>query len=99
MFLLFSIPVILSQGPWSGFRIFDMDLFVFLDRLSGTFLLPTGALAVSLYVVFVWTFDRFRDDTNVGSGSVKINVLWKPLVVFVIPAAVIVVLLMGLQVL
>ena len=98
VFLLLSTPVILSQGPWSGFRILDMDLFVFLDRLSGTFLLPTGALAVSLYVVFGWTFDRFRDDTNVGSGSVKITAAWKPLVVFVIPVAVIVVLLMGLGV-
>ena len=65
-----------------------MDLFVLLDTVSGTFLLPTAALAVSLYVVFAWTFDRFRDDTNVGSGSVKINAVWKPLVVFVIPVAV-----------
>ena len=99
VFLMLSTVVILSQGPWAGFRIFDMDLFVFLDTLSGTFLLPTGALAVSLYVVFGWTFDRFRDDTNVGSDSVRINAMWKPLVVFVIPVAVIIVLLMGLGVL
>ncbi len=96
VFLALSTPVILSQGPWSGFRIYDMDLFVLFDTVSGNFLLPTAALAVSLYVVFAWKFDRFRDETNVGSGSVRINAMWKPLVVFAIPVAVIVVLLMGL---
>ena len=40
------------------------------DAPSGCFAFRTSK---SLYVVFGWTFDRFRDDTNVGSGSVKIN--------------------------
>jgi len=47
----------------------------------------------------VWKFDRFREETNVGAGWLKIPRLWKPLVVFVIPLAVAIVLMTGLGIL
>lgn len=94
--LILATPVILSQGPWSHIRFLDMDLFVLLDTVSGSFLLPATALAISLYVVFSWTFDRFRDETNIGSTSIQVTAIWKPFVVIAIPIAVSIVLLMGL---
>ena len=83
-------------APTPLIRFLDMDLFVLLDTVSGSFLLPATALAISLYVVFAWTFDRFRDETNIGSTSIQVTAIWKPFVVIAIPIAVSIVLLMGL---
>lgn len=93
-----SVPIVLSQGPWSGFRVLGMDLFALADTVSGNVLLPAGALALSLYTVFVWKFEGFRDEANVGAGAVKITGAWKPLIVVLIPVAVAVVWLVGLGV-
>ena len=91
-----STPIVLSQGPWSGFRVFGMDLFTLVDTVSGSFMLATGGLMLSLYVVFVWGFDGFRSETNAGAGTIRVGAAWKPLMVFVIPVAVAIVLIFGL---
>ncbi len=95
-FLVLSVPMILSQGPWSDVRIFGMDLFVLADTVSGSYLLPAGGLLLSFYVIFSWTFDRFLQDTNSGAGRLKVTPRWKPLMVVGIPLAVTAVLLAGL---
>lgn len=99
VFLLLSIPMILSQGPWSHVRLFGMDLFVLADTVSGNYLLPAGGLLLSLYVIFAWTFERFLQDTNQGARRLRVTVLWKPLMIVGIPLAVFAVLLAGLGVL
>ena len=93
---LSSMPIILSQGPWSAIRVYEMDLFGLADWVSTNVLLPTSGLLLSLYVVFVWGFDDFRTDTNVGAGAIRVSAAWRSLVVFVIPVVVMVVLLAGL---
>ncbi len=55
-----------------------------------------GGLLIALYVAVVWGWSNFRDETNVGSGRIKINSTWKPFVRFIIPTAVGLVLLSGL---
>jgi NSS family neurotransmitter:Na+ symporter len=96
---LLSVPVILSQGPQSSLRIGGRDLFTFVDGLSGNYLLTWGALLMALYVSLVWGFDRFRTETNEGTGRLRVPAWWRPLVRWVIPAAVGAVLLVGLGVL
>ena len=93
-----SVPIILSQGPWSHIRLFDKDLFGLADWLSGNIMLTLGAFLISLYVALVWGWERFRDETNVGSGRVKVGALWAPFVRYLIPVAVAIVLLVGLGV-
>ena len=95
MFGLLSTPVILSLAPGSSLRVLGMNLFDFADVASGRYLLPLGGLMLALYVAFVWGFDRFRDDTNVGAGRVRVTAAWRPLMVFLIPVAVAFVLLAG----
>lgn len=65
--VLFSIPSILSQGPWSHIQMFGMDIFGIIDYISGNILLTIGGLMLSLYIVFVWKFENYRKDLNIGA--------------------------------
>jgi NSS family neurotransmitter:Na+ symporter len=96
--LALNVPVILSQGPWSDVTVLGMDLFVLTDYLSGSLLLPIGALALALYVAVSWGWTAFRDDLNRGAGPVKVGITWKPFVVVLIPVAVAIILAVGLGV-
>ena len=93
-----SIPMVLSQGPWGSWRFWGKDLLTLTDDLLGSFVLPMSALALALYVAYRWRFARFRDETNVGSGIIKVSRSWRPFVSFLIPAAVGVLLLIALGV-
>jgi len=93
---LLCVPVVLSQGPWSHLRILGMDLFDFANRVSGDYLLALGGLLISLYIIFAWGWNEYRAETNVGSGRVTVGTSWGPFVRFLIPIAVVVVLLAGL---
>ena len=94
--LVLSVPMILSQGPWSEVRLLGMDLFTLADTISGNYLLPGGGLILALYTAFAWKFEGFRDATNIGAGRFRVNGLWKPLMVLLVPLAVGLVLLTGL---
>ena len=96
--LLLNVPVVLSQGPWSEVSVFGMDLFVLTDYVSGSVLLPIGALALALYVAISWGWKVFRDDLNQGAGTVRVGPSWKPFVMVLIPLAVAMILLVGLRV-
>lgn len=96
VFGLLSSAVILSQQSTSSLRVWGMNLFDFLDSASTNFVLPATALVLSLYVVFAWGFERFREDTNVGAGRLRVSAGWKPLMLVLIPVAVAMLLLMGL---
>ena len=96
LWFMVSVPVTLSQGPWAHLRVGDMDLLQALDFLVGTYLLPMGGLILALYVATRWSWPAFRDETNVGSGPIKVTALWRPLIQFLIPAAVLLVFLAGM---
>lgn len=91
-----AVPVVLSQGPWSHIRVQGMDLFALADNSATYFLLPAGALLLSLYTALAWGFDGFRNDVNRGAGRFRVGAAWRPLIVVVIPVAVALVLLAGL---
>jgi NSS family neurotransmitter:Na+ symporter len=92
---LLSIPIILSQGPWSHIQVFGRDLFGMTDHVTGNYMLAIGGLLTALYVALVWEWSNFREETNVGSGRIKIHPTWMPFVRFIIPIAVGLVLLSG----
>ena len=90
---LIGIPVILSQGPWSEVLVFGHTFFGLVDTLSGDYLLAAGGLLIALYVASQWGWTRFRDETNQGARRVRVTRAWAPLIRFVIPVAVAIVLL------
>ena len=99
MFLL-GIPSILSLSPesvWSTYKIKGMGIFDFADYLSGNIMMPVDALLVALYVSFVWKFENYRDECNVGAtGLIRVANWWKPLVSYLIPVVLLVILWRGL---
>ncbi|MCF8010574.1 MAG: sodium-dependent transporter [Clostridiales bacterium] len=94
--LILGIPSILSQGPWAHVLIFGKNIFDLVDYISGNVLLTSGALLLSLYTAFVWKFENFMEDTNMGASNFKISKSWKVLVCYVIPVVVTIILITGL---
>ena len=91
---LICVPVVLSLGPWSDFLVLGMNLFDFTNRVSGDYFLPVVGLFTALYVVSKWGWSAFREETNRGAaGFVTVSRWWRPVVRFVIPVAVSLVLL------
>lgn len=94
--LLMSILPILSYGPLKDVLIGGRNFFDLADFLSGNVLMPVGALIISLYTAFVWKFKNYKEEANLGCGKFRIYNWWKPVVVFVIPVAVAVIMVTGL---
>lgn len=88
-----GIPIALSQGPWAHITVFGRNFFDLFDFVSGNVLLPLSGLMIALYVGWAWGFERFQAETNVGARTIRVAGYWKPLVTFLIPTAIVVVLL------
>ena len=96
LWFLVSIPVALSKGPWAGIRLFGLDLFDALDLLVGVYLVPMGGLILALYVATSWGWTSFRDETNRGSGRLRVTAVWRPVMQLLIPLALGLVFLSGI---
>lgn len=70
-----SIFVTLNQGTgvMSGATFFGMDLFSLLDMLASAFGLTLGAIFMTIFVIFVMKFDRFRKEANEGARVLRIG--------------------------
>lgn len=93
--LILGIPSVLSQGPWANILVFGKNFFDLTDYISGNILLTAGALLLSLYTAYVWKFENFMEETNIGSSGFKIAKWWKPIVCYLIPVAVAIILITG----
>ncbi len=87
MFLL-GIPAILSQGSWSHVLILGMNFFDFYDYLSGNVLMTASGLMIILYTAFVWKFENYKEQNNIGATTIKIGNWQKILVTIIGPIAV-----------
>lgn len=93
---ILSIPCILSQGPWAEIKILGKNFFDLADYLSGSILMPLGALLISLYIAIKWKFEGYMAECNVGAGNFRIKRWWKPIVIVLIPISVLVIMITGL---
>lgn len=91
-----GIPAILANGPWSGVLIGGRNFFDFYDYLSGNIIMPVGALILAFYTVFVWKFNKYQEEVNVGASGLKVFGYWKPLVNILIPIALVTIFVRGL---
>jgi NSS family neurotransmitter:Na+ symporter len=96
MFVL-GIPSILSLSTWGDYKVMGKSIFDFADYLSGNIMMPVDALLVAIYTAFVWKFENYRDENNVGaSGAIRVAGWWKYLISYLIPVALAAILVMGL---
>lgn len=67
LFVLSSICS-LSVGPWSDFKIFDLTIFDFLDKITSNFMLPIGGILLCIYMGWVAPRSFFKKElTNNGT--------------------------------
>ena len=91
-----SIPSILSFGPWKNITLMGMDFFKLTDYISGQILLPLGGLLISIYVAWSWGFEKFKEETNIGSGKLKVTNAWMVFLKFLIPIVIGIILVSGI---
>ena len=72
-----------------------MNFFDFADYLSGNIMMPLGALILSLYTLFIWKFNNYQKDVNLGAEGFKVYSWWKPLVTVVVPVALLIIFVTG----
>lgn len=98
--LVLCMPCALGYNVWSsvqplgkGSTILDFE-----DFLVSNILLPVGALVFALFCTwnFGWGWDRFVAEANTGRGM-KIRPWMKPLMKFVLPILIGIILVMGLR--
>lgn len=91
-----GFPTIMAQGPWSHILIGGRNFFDLADYISGNIMMPLGALVLSMYTLFVWKFNNFKEEANLGATGFKVFEWWKPLINFVIPVALVIIFVTGL---
>lgn len=96
MFVL-GIPSILAQNQFSHILIKGMNIADFADYLSGNIMMPVDAILVALYTALVWKFENYQAESNIGAkGVLRVASWWKPLVSYLIPIVLLVILYRGL---
>lgn len=88
LIFIVGIPSALSFGVLSDVQIFGGSIFDFADTLTSKIGMPLGALCVSLFAGFVLTKAQTDDELRMHP---VMNTLWKFLVRYVAPAAIVII--------
>lgn len=96
LIFIIGLPTIMAFGPWKDILIGGRNFFDFADYLSGNIMMPLGALVLSFYTLFVWKFNKFQEEVNIGAEKLKIYNWWGPLVKFIIPVALVIIFFTGI---
>lgn len=99
LIFIVGFPNIMSHGPWNHIKIMGKSIFDFTDFLSGDVMMPLGAIILSLFTISVWKFDNFRLEVNEGAGKFRVENYWKPIVMGLVPVALIIIFIKGLGIL
>lgn len=93
----FGILFSLSVGPLSGVKIFGLNLFDFVDRINSIYLPPLSALATVIFFGWFMSVDDIKDElSNHGTLSIGYYKVFMLLVRFIVPVALLVVLVSGI---
>lgn len=99
--LMFIIGIFasLSMGPLSNFNVplLNRSIFDSLDFLSSNILMPIGGLLMSIFIGYVWGVDEAIEEVKRNPDkSFKLEKFWVILIKYVVPVAVLIVLLSSL---
>ena len=94
-----SLPCVLGYNVLSGLRLIGgRDVLDSEDFLVSNLLLPIGSMIYLLFCVskWGWGFDNYLAEANTGSG-IRLPRALKPLLQFVLPALILLILVQGLR--
>lgn len=83
LFLLSSLSS-LSQGILSGFKLFGLNIFDFLDTTATNIMLPVAAIFTCLFLGWVTPKKFFKDEL---SNNGKLDIKYFPVVLFIVRIA------------
>ena len=95
MIALGSIPVVLSYLP-EPIRFGEMTVYNLLDYLTGNVLLPLGGLMIVIFGAHIVGYDKLVEHLKEGATSFNPGSYWRPIIKWVIPVAVLIILVNGL---
>jgi NSS family neurotransmitter:Na+ symporter len=86
----------LSQGPLKDFKIFGLQILDFKDALTANVMLPLGGLLMVIFVGWVMGPKNAIAELETGGNQFALGKVWAFLVRWVLPVAMIIILLSGL---
>ena len=97
--IIFIISMVcsLANGPLAGVTIAGLNIFDALSWLSDKILLPWGGLLMCIFIGYVWKPERAKmEATNGGKITWRWYVLWKWLMMVILPILIFIVFLSGI---
>jgi len=73
---ILGIPSALSFNVLADFKIFGLNFFAFVDFIASNILLPLGGLLISIFVAWVWGFDKALVNLREGAEKLFDNNFW-----------------------
>jgi NSS family neurotransmitter:Na+ symporter len=88
---LLGVVSLLSLNVWSGYTLFDKTFFDLMDYVTANIMLPVGGLLIAVFAG--WRLSRAASLTELALGDGMVYRLWRVLVRYITPIAVLLVLL------
>ncbi|MDZ7623358.1 MAG: sodium-dependent transporter [Ignavibacteriaceae bacterium] len=73
---LLGVPSALSFNLLSDFTIFNLNFFDIVDFIASNILLPLGGLLISVFVAWIWGFDKVIPNLRKGAEKLFDNYPW-----------------------
>lgn len=73
---LIGLPSALSFNLLSDFKIFNLNFFDLVDYIASNILLPVGGLFLSIFVAWIWGFDRALPNLRNGAEKLFTKYPW-----------------------
>ncbi len=101
---LIAVPSSLSSNLLSDFHIFGLNFFDLADFLASNIMLPLGGMLISIFIAWVWGFDKALVELKQGAENIftdKTYIIsaWKIFVKYFAPVLIFLVLLNSLGIL
>ncbi len=93
---LVGIPTSLGYNVLSGVTFLGMDLLDTYDWFANALFLPIGGLLTAIFVGYVWQAKKAQEFANDPPGAIRIGDWYGFLIRYLVPLAIIVVLIFGL---
>jgi neurotransmitter:Na+ symporter, NSS family len=71
-----GLPSVLSFNILADFKIFNLNFFDLVDFLASNVLLPFGGLLISVFVAWIWGFDKVLPNLKNGAEKLFIKYPW-----------------------